>query len=273
MQLKWACASISTVLFLHLVIIHTMCTKPASAGGWFRSIRIRILRKYRVHATGCAKCEGEAIKGVKIVLMDNDFPFDKTMGTTTTDSSGCFSVSGEARDIIGKPDPLIKIQYEYGDKLRIRDRLGFTRRYKTPKRSYSENINFGDINDPNTDNCKAYIKFYNAIQDYIVRVKRNIPYGKLVVTSKALAVTPYAPHTSVKVPEGENLNDATAQHELAHTIRHHYDGSYFHFSWDATRFWYLRSHNCNTSSNHGFAFNEGWAEFWEKNCYVSSLKL
>jgi hypothetical protein len=51
-------------------------------------------------------------------------------------------------------------------------------------------------------------------------------------------------------------------HEFGHAIRHSFDGDFNHFSWDNTRFIYGRSHGLCDNTNSGFAFNEGWAEFW-----------
>lgn len=45
------------------------------------------------------------------------------------------------------------------------------------------------------------------------------------------------------------------------------DGDFAHFMYDVVRFWYMRNHNCGTKSNYGYAFNEGWAEFWANECH------
>ena len=44
------------------------------------------------------------------------------------------------------------------------------------------------------------------------------------------------------------------------------DGSLNHLGADAIRFNYFRSHSCGSKTNEGFAFNEGWAEFWAGSC-------
>jgi len=41
------------------------------------------------------------------------------------------------------------------------------------------------------------------------------------------------------------------RHELAHTIRQSYDGSFLHFLYDAIRFGYIRRHGCDLSTNEG----------------------
>ena len=44
------------------------------------------------------------------------------------------------------------------------------------------------------------------------------------------------------------------------------DGSFAHFLWDVIRFGYARKHSCHTKTNLGFAFNEGFAQFWSNDC-------
>ena len=39
-----------------------------------------------------------------------------------------------------------------------------------------------------------------------------------------------------------------------------------HLGLDAFRFNYFRRHYCSLQTNEGFAFNEGWAEFWAGSC-------
>ena len=48
------------------------------------------------------------------------------------------------------------------------------------------------------------------------------------------------------------------------------DGSLAHFLRDVVRFGYLRRHTCSTKSNLGYAFNEGFAEFWAGECSYRS---
>lgn len=45
------------------------------------------------------------------------------------------------------------------------------------------------------------------------------------------------------------------------------DGNFAHFLFDVGRFKYMQHHNCGKRTNYGFAFNEGWAEFWAGQCY------
>ncbi len=79
---------------------------------------------------------------------------------------------------------------------------------------------------------------------------------------------PYTPGTTMMwagdFPVGYNdpPDDSTARHEFAHVIRHSLDGNFGHFLGDAANFNYAQNHRACNHTNSGFAFNEGWAEFW-----------
>ncbi len=51
-------------------------------------------------------------------------------------------------------------------------------------------------------------------------------------------------------------------HEFAHSVRHSLDGNFGHFLLDAARYQYPQTHTSCKVTNQGFAFNEGWAEYW-----------
>lgn len=63
----------------------------------------------------------------------------------------------------------------------------------------------------------------------------------------------------------------TSFHEFGHTLRHSYDGDWNHFVNDASLYTYAREHgHCSPGgpgyqANDGFAFNEGWAEYWSED--------
>jgi hypothetical protein len=55
-------------------------------------------------------------------------------------------------------------------------------------------------------------------------------------------------------------------HEFGHALRHTVDGDQRHLTDDASRWTYLRKHDycgSNLVDIEAFAFNEGWAEYWE----------
>jgi hypothetical protein len=58
-------------------------------------------------------------------------------------------------------------------------------------------------------------------------------------------------------------------HEFGHALRHTVDGSQTHFTNDASRWTYARKHGiCGSDPGYieteAFAFNEGWATYWER---------
>ena len=177
---------------------------------------------------------------------------------------------------MGKPDPRIQVDYEflgvpsYGGSIKVQDLLRWIRRYRSVVKSYASNINFGDINISD-EHCRAYMKFVTAVKDYISRMSTSLPYSTLHVSTNAVFASwfnaVYATLDRVRIQRGEDLLVETAKHELAHTVRHSYDGSNGHFLVDAARYSYAQHHYCGKQTNYGFAFNEGWAEFWAGGCY------
>ncbi len=57
-------------------------------------------------------------------------------------------------------------------------------------------------------------------------------------------------------------DDSITRHEFGHVIRHGYDGDAPHFFGDVATYGYVRSHTSCLKSGLGYAFNEGWAEYW-----------
>ena len=235
--------------------------------GW----RAEAQQLWPVNATGQVTCYGQALQYVKILLKDDDPIIDDLMGTTRTDSNGTFSVSGSGRDLFDvRPEPYIRVAYDlegYYGKMTIRGLFNVVRSNRTAHRTYNDSIDFGII-DFQDDHCWTYLQFYKVIKDYRTRVGSNIPFHLNVTTNAIIhGGTPYAPYRSVLIPDkSQPIGYSTALHEVAHTVRHHYDGTGNHFLYDAVRFLYPRIHHCGLKTNLGFAFNEGWAQFWAGSC-------
>lgn len=70
-------------------------------------------------------------------------------------------------------------------------------------------------------------------------------------------------------------------HEFGHCIRQTLDGDYTHFSNDNSLYTYARPHSYCTGpeygeANGGFAFNEGWAEYWSNEnfrCFADTSNM
>lgn len=124
--------------------------------------------------------------------------------------------------------------------------------------------------------CRLWRAFRDAADGYRRDTGGGHPGGPVTVFENApTAGVPFTPYTDVFWPAGysptENVNlgakvvtRSVAQHEYAHTFRHALDGGKAHFALDSARFWYLRTHSGSAceQTNHGFAFNEGWSEYW-----------
>ena len=245
---------------------------PIICSGWlFR-------KKYHyTTATGYVTCGGAPIPYVKVQLKDKDLLIHKTMGTSRTNRYGYFRLTGRGRDIFnGKPDPFIRVEYQYSGqygRMEVEKLLKINRAGTTPARRYSRNINFGRIKF-NSVHCKSYIKFYDALKNFRNRAGINLPVSTLHIRTGAIihGGTAYALVSTIKIPNSYRLSQITdqlAKHEIAHIARHSMDGSLVHFLYDVVRFRYARRHTCGKKSNNGYAFNEGWAEYWARQCYRS----
>jgi hypothetical protein len=124
--------------------------------------------------------------------------------------------------------------------------------------------------------CRLWAAFKAAADGYRADTGTSNPAGKVTVLDNApTSGVPFTPYTDVFWPGNyapiRNIGTpampvmrSVAQHEFAHSFRHQLDGDKGHFAFDSARFWYLRSHSGTSCAptNHGFAFNEGWAEYW-----------
>jgi len=236
-------------------------------------------------AKGRILCNGTPMKYVQVSLKDSDnLSADDVFGTTRTDSDGYFTVSGYADDDIfsGAPDPYIEVDYYYSGyygTLDIQDGIiiATTAYDRTNEKSYSSSLDFGSINF-NNKKCKTFQNMLTTLIDYKTKTGISPPVAiEVDLDSVINGGTPYSTTDTIHVPTGyinyfggDYLDLTSCKHEFAHIIRHYYDGSYAHFLSDVASYWYLRNHDCTLQTNYGFAFNEGWAEYWANSCLSST---
>ena len=122
--------------------------------------------------------------------------------------------------------------------------------------------------------CAVWQGTRDAYLDFEAQMGFPPPGGRRVVNANAPALTPLAPYDMILWPpfyeagpvlmDGDQLIPTkwTTEHEFAHTFRHVYDGGLAHFFEDAAGFLYPQIHGACKKTNLGFAFNEGWAEYW-----------
>ena len=120
--------------------------------------------------------------------------------------------------------------------------------------------------------CSVWRGFHLAHQDFRALTGVDTPPGGLVINADAItAGVPFTPHTTVMWPGGFPVgysgggDDSITRHEFGHVIRHGYDGDLGHFLGDVITHGYLRNHSPCLRTGPGFAFNEGWAEYWARD--------
>jgi hypothetical protein len=129
----------------------------------------------------------------------------------------------------------------------------------------------------NTVDCELWRIGVTVLQDYHGLMHESPPAGQLRlkrwsgVTTPAGSnpIAPYTQYDYVSIPtdfmqtRSERWRrECTVFHEFGHTIRHVLDGDENHFNFDVGRFAYARTHG-DEITNIQFAFNEGWAHYWE----------
>ena len=122
----------------------------------------------------------------------------------------------------------------------------------------------------NTPVCAVWQGVHDSFLDFESAVGGPPPYGNdLLVRGNfwPTAGVPFTLDTTIQwpggFPTGDTPGDFTVtRHEFGHTFRHAFDGGLPHFLNDVVTFDYTQNHTHCESTNPGFAFNEGWAEFW-----------
>ncbi|HEY1451588.1 MAG TPA: hypothetical protein VGF47_11610 [Solirubrobacteraceae bacterium] len=201
---------------------------------------------------------------------------DEKLGATHTNANGAYSFSVRADDNF---DLYSKVVMNDDQGVHLGNWYSFSD-YDTETQttgSHAGIVNLGNWqisheNGAGTPTCAAFQGAHNAYQNYkqLMGVAPpdssylinwdypccGVPFTLLDVTNWPGGYeTGYGP----KDPDG---GYAVNFHEFAHSVRHSLDGGSLHFLYDAARFGYPKSHELCLLSNEGFAFNEGWAEFW-----------
>jgi hypothetical protein len=122
-----------------------------------------------------------------------------------------------------------------------------------------------------TPKCAVWQGAHNAYRNFRGVTGLTPPDAAYSISSEfPCCGVPFTTTEQTRWPSGYETGDANGPddgysvsfHEFAHSVRHSYDGGFPHFLYDAARFTYLQKHNLLSVTNPGFAFNEGWAEYW-----------
>jgi hypothetical protein len=118
-----------------------------------------------------------------------------------------------------------------------------------------------------TPKCAVWQGAHNAYQNFRAVTRLQPPDSQYSISADfPCCGVPFTTTDTTRWPSGYPTGGgySTNFHEFAHSVRHSYDGGTAHFLFDAARFGYPRSHNLCSNTNPGFAFNEGWAEYWAR---------
>lgn len=116
--------------------------------------------------------------------------------------------------------------------------------------------------------CETFALGHTVLADFVAVRGAPPPSGGLTIrrwtTLGGAGVIPYTDHDWVTVG-----NDwvrfgglPTLFHEFGHSVRHVDDGDGAHFAGDVIRYAYARVHGGCETFQAGFAFNEGWGNYW-----------
>ena len=134
---------------------------------------------------------------------------------------------------------------------------------------------FGNLaigNDEGAPHCAAWRGVQIAYQDYQATIGERPPGGERLIQADAPnAGVPFTLYDAIWWPDGYEPDPDNAtqfrvtKHEFGHTVRHRFDGNLAHFFLDVGHYDYLQQHQACKKTNAGFAFNEGWAEYWAQD--------
>ncbi|KAI0565499.1 hypothetical protein FGB62_17g19 [Gracilaria domingensis] len=196
---------------------------------------------------------------------------DNLVGKGVTDREGSFEIRGAPIALPDGTAPTLRVSttYQFED-----TQNGIERQLRVlyGDREYFE-VNEGrvqNLGDIKMDNhrCNTYLIFYDALMDYMDRVSDALPTRANVHVDEFLDGPPFTEYDNVISDKNFDWNLGSAQHELAHVVRHFYDGDYEHFR-DHEKEYKLKDfqdHICNSVTSISFAFNEGWAMYWAGDC-------
>ena len=127
-------------------------------------------------------------------------------------------------------------------------------------------------NGAGTPKCAIWQGAHNAYGDYRQLIGSRPPATTYSISADfPCCGTPFTTTDTTRWPSGYQTGRGSADpdagfsvnfHEFAHSVRHSFDGGFGHFLGDALRYQYPQNHSACKLTNEGFAFNEGWSEYW-----------
>lgn len=224
------------------------------------------------------------LRHAKIEVWDSDVPtastvLDDFMNADFTDDNGNFLITGSGGDGYNyswsRPDVYIRVSLEDNTgQVRLIDEFNGTQSYIIGLHEFDDVQGMVNIGERILDTGKqpffgtkamVWVGSRDAYDNYVVNAGELPPAGfySIQYWSGVYAGTPWTNLNTTHWPIGYWNGDDTYTHEFAHSVRHSFDGDQNHFNNDVIQYGYIRGHIPSDKTNEAYAFNEGWAEFWE----------
>jgi hypothetical protein len=215
--------------------------------------------------------------GARVELWkSNSYWFDDNLGATHTNSTGAYNFSVRADDNF---DLYAKVVMNDDQGVHLGEWYSLsdwdTETGTTGSHAGLVNLGTYEIfkdNGTGTPKCAVFQGAHNAYQNYKQIIGSPPPDSSYLISADfPCCGTPFTTLDTTHWPGGYETGYGPTDpdggyavnfHEFAHSVRHSFDGGTLHFLFDAARFGYAKTHELCLVSNEGFAFNEGWAEFW-----------
>jgi hypothetical protein len=217
--------------------------------------------------------------GARVELWkNNSYWFDEKLGATHTSSNGSYSLSVRSDDNF---DLYAKVVLNDDQGVHLGDWYSFSD-WSTETEttgSHAGLVNLGNYQisregGKGTPKCAIFQGAHNAYQNYKQIIGSPPPDSSYLISSDfPCCGVPFTSLDTTHWPDGYETGYGPGDpdggyavnfHEFSHSFRQSFDGGTLHFLADVARYGYIKNHESCLVSNEGFAFNEGWAEFWAK---------
>ncbi len=215
--------------------------------------------------------DGNTVKplsGARIELFrERSYWRDEKITKRYTDGNGRYSINVSAS---GNFDLYVKVLLHDDDGVELENWYSpFTWETSTStKRSRAGTVDLGtwqiSKDGSGSPKCAVWQGVHNAYGNYRQVVGSRPPTSIKVEGEFPCCGTPFTTTNTIRWPGGYGVraNYSVPFHEFAHSMRHSFDGNFLHFGVDAAKYSYPQTHTSCKVTNQGFAFNEGWAEYW-----------
>jgi Transthyretin-like family len=263
-----------------------------------------------VEAKGRLLCGGVPLARLPVELWDSDVRGsvlgDDFIDAGITEDNGTFYLSGSGGDPGSRPDVYVRAIFgaaipgfaadgtPFESRVDVENEAGETRFDKSAVLDESiGTVDFGDLELQDfSGDCNVFIAARDVVNDWhsLMRERFAAPGGeaRILRWSAVDGTAPHAAYDIVKLPRDVSRTStvrSTLFHELGHVIWFSTHSRHDHWVLDLSAFVYARAHRldyhardagaaCNSSfCAEGFAWSEGFADFWQLRAGLSDPTL